>query len=156
MEPLSPRDPLYTLLGRVRPVEPRPHFTQDVMRAVRQTPQRRTLWERVGEFFGSFTSHPVAWAAAGAAVVAFLGVISWPESVKPSAVTAVNPPAAQPHLPAVVDEMLFSVTEMTDASGAETAGNLSSHYSELDPMGLLIVQEDTSALTDSEIALLVY
>lgn len=156
MEPLSPRDPLYTLLGRVRPVEPRPHFTQDVMRAVRQTPQRQTLWERMGKFFELFTSHPVACATAGAAVVALLGIISWPESVTPSTVTAANPAVSQAHLPAVVDEMLFSVTENTETSGAETAGNLSSHYSEMDPMGLLLVQEDTSALTDSEIALLVY
>ena len=41
MEPLSPQDPIKHLLAQAREVEVRPNFTQNVLRAARQTPQDR-------------------------------------------------------------------------------------------------------------------
>lgn len=39
MDPLTPDDPLWKLLGQSRPVELRPDFVRNVLRAARQTPQ---------------------------------------------------------------------------------------------------------------------
>ena len=48
MEPFTPDDPLWKLMGNARPVVPRPNFTQNVLRAARLEPQvtgwRRRLW----------------------------------------------------------------------------------------------------------------
>jgi hypothetical protein len=41
MEPFSPQDPLTKLLAQARKIEARSNFTQNVVRAARQTPQDR-------------------------------------------------------------------------------------------------------------------
>lgn len=150
MEPLSHNDPLHTLLGKARPVEPRPNFTQNVMRAIRQTPQSLGVWTRVQEWLGSLAMPRLALACAAAIVVVLaLIALQKPASETPVVVQQKTQPATPPHLPAVVDEMLFSATESVPETPA-------ADYLERDPMGLLLVHEDTSALTDSEIALLLY
>lgn len=152
MEPLSPNDPLLALLRKAKPVEPRPDFTQNVMRAMRQTPQKVGFWERVQNWFPHAFSPRMAFAFA---VVAVIGMVlsEWLQPAQEALVMVQNQPEVS-HLPAVVDEMLFSVTEQ--AATLENSVAQGQDYSDMDPMGLLLVQEDTSALTDSEIALLVY
>ena len=47
MDPIPPNDPLWKLLGQSRRVEVRPNFTQNVLRAARQTPQERGWFARL-------------------------------------------------------------------------------------------------------------
>ncbi len=54
MEPLSPNDPLWKLLGKARPVEPRSNFLPNVLREVRNTPQQTSWWSRVSEDFSAW------------------------------------------------------------------------------------------------------
>lgn len=156
MDPLSNNDPLHTLLGKARPVEPRTDFTQNVMRAIRQVPQSQGLWVRVQEWFGSLSMPRLALAGAAAlAVVLTVIALQQPVEQVPVVVEETVPvpaAAAQPHLPAVVDEMLLSATETPVVTSAAVPPD----FGDMDPMGILLVQEDTSALTNSEIALLLY
>ena len=145
MEPLSPNDPLHTLLGKAKAVEPRPNFTQNVMRAILQMPQTEGLWQRVQEWLGGLTMPRLAVAAAALVIVALSVMALW----KPAAETPASPVVVQQNtepviVPAVVDEMLYSMTteEPMDSAVAHEF--------------VLLAQEDTSALTDSEIALLLY
>lgn len=158
MDPLSNNDPLHALLVKARPVEPRTDFTQNVMRAIRQVPQSQGAWARVQEWFGSLSMPRLALAGAAALAVA-LAFIALQQPVGQTSVvaheTALVPVAAaasQTHLPAVVDEMLLSATE----TPAVTSAAVPPDFGDMDPMGILLVQEDTSALTNSEIALLLY
>ena len=161
MEPLSPNDPLHTLLGKARPVEPRPNFTQNVIRAIRQMPQSLGLWERVQAWFGGLTMPRMALAGVAAAlIVGGLVVVATQQHDPQSPVVAqqIQTPVmqaqqqlAQPPIYHVSAAMILAAT----AEVAPTAGS-AAQPDDMDPMGLLLVQEDSSALTDSELALLVY
>ena len=160
MEPLSPNDPLFNLLGKARPVEPRSNFSQDVMRAIRQAPQSLGLGERVLAWFRDLTVPRLAMA--GAAVIAFgmvaVAALQKPVDEAPPAVAqqkqtpapVVQPAAAQPAIYHVSATMILAATAETPPAQPVSA------MEEMDPMGLLLVRQDTSALTDSELALLVY
>jgi succinate dehydrogenase hydrophobic anchor subunit len=162
MEPLSPNDPLHTLLGRARPVEPRPDFTQNVMRAVRQVPQSLGYWERVQAWFGGWTMQRMALAGAAVAVIVGGLVIfatQQHEAQFSAVVQQVQTPAMQAQSQQVPVQspiyhvsaaMILAATAEVTPSPVAAAGS-----EDVSPMGLL-VQEDSSALTDSELALLVY
>lgn len=162
MEPLSPNDPLHTLLGRARPVEPRPNFTQNVMRAIRQVPQSFGLWDRVQAWFGGSTPRMALAGVAAALVVGGLVVFATQQHDAKSSVVAqqVQTPvvqAQQQQLP--IQSPIYHVSAaMILAATAEVtpAGATVAESEDRDPMGLLLAQEDSSALTDSELALLVY
>lgn len=160
MDPLSNQDPLHTLLAKARPVEPRTDFTQNVMRAIRQVPQAQGFWARVQEWIGhGGLSMPRLALTAAAALAVVLGVIALQKPAAETPVVAVETaPAAvtPPHIPAVVDEMLFTATENPDPASVPDVISAAPDYTDMDPMGILLVQEDTSALTNSELALLLY
>jgi hypothetical protein len=166
MEPLSPNDPLHTLLGRARPVEPRPNFTQNVMRAIRQMPQSFGFWERVQAWWRGLTTPHMALAGVAAAlIVGGLVVIATQphDSQSPVVAQQIQAPVAQAQLqqqqPVQVQSPIYHVSAaMILAATAEVAPTAApeAESADKDPMGLLLVQEDSSALTDSELALLVY
>ena len=138
MEPLSPQDPLYHLLGKARPVEPRADFTRNVLRVVRQLPQRESAWER---FLQLLTMQRATTSFACAAALALGGFVLW----NPSRSPRITSPAAD----AVNAQPVFDFTKPSESDVA----------SELDGMNhlsALLAQQDTSALTDSDIAFLLY
>src|SRR5882672_8489776 len=64
MDPFSPEDPVAKLLGKAKAVQPRPNFTQNVLRAVRQLPQQESGWERMKETLSGWLSPRPALAGA--------------------------------------------------------------------------------------------
>ncbi len=162
MEPLSPNDPLHTLLGKAKAVEPRPNFTQNVMREIRQTPQTVGLWERVQVWLQGLTGPRLALAGVAAAVVLSAVVVALQKPASQDAVVAqkVRQPVVRQ---AMVAPALHEISaSMILAATAEPAPVVKvesvpvTEVDDMDPMELLLVQDDTSALTDSELALLVY
>jgi hypothetical protein len=142
MEPLTPNDPLWNLLGKARRAEPRPDFVQNVVRVARQTPQDhgwlagiRTWWQQ-----RDAAATGLAWAAA--AVIALLGIslVSSP----PAVTTASTQAADRPVQEAALSSDDFLVPEF------ET------EWKNLETMGDLLVVHDTSQFTDREIQLLLY
>lgn len=147
MEPLSPDDPLHSLLGKARTVEPRPNFTQDVMRAVRQVQQEQSGWRRVQEWFTGFVPPRMAYAAAAVALAAAVAAVFIQHSSRTGEVTVAQTPLKQATTPAPVP-----ATTAEDPLDSAVASELDS----VDALSVLLAQQDTSALTDSEIALLLY
>ncbi len=135
MEPLTPNDPLWNLLGKTKPVEPRPNFVQNVVRAARQTPQESGWLAALKAWWSDreFGNAPVAWAAA--AVIALTGISL---TLSPQAEA---PPMAPE---TVLIEADFLVPEF------ET------QWKSLETMGDLLAVQDTSQLTDREIHMLLY
>jgi hypothetical protein len=144
MEPLSPQDPIAKLLAQARKVEVRSNFTQNVLRAARQTPQDRgwlaalrLWWEDV-----SLAAPAAKWAFATVTVAALaLALVIF--QTQPAAETqqaqqsmpALTAPADLPLLPAMAAETPWEATFDTQA---------------------LLAVDDTSQLTDSEIGFLLY
>lgn len=158
MEPLSPNDPVFKLLGKTKSVEPRPNFTQNVLRAVRQTPQRETWWERCQSWLANGLGARSTWAGSGLAVTAALAIwlgVRAPEVETPhtsqAAVATHSTKSTTPDwavtAPTVEEENFTAVEEST---------SVASQLASMDQMSLLLAQQDTSALTDNEIALLLY
>lgn len=141
MEPLEPNDPLWKLLGKGRAVEPRPNFTQNVLRAARQTPQTRSWWAKMSEWF---SDHPSALPrlAASAAVVAVVGISLASEFASHhSSSQFVKAPSVMTPTAAVAEPPLLAVETQLE---------------NLDQVSALLALEDTSTLTDSEISFLLY
>ena len=146
MEPLSPNDPLYDLLGRRRGVELRTDFTQNVLRAVRQLPPRLSLGERCREFFREFFGRPVVLGACAAVLVAALG-LWW--SLSDHAADVAGDRIAQVNVPAQAGE---GAAVEASSPEAEVAVALN----DMDKLSVLLAQQDTRAMTDTEIAFLIY
>jgi hypothetical protein len=138
MEPFSPQDPLSKLLGQARPVEPRPNFTQNVLRAVRQLPQRMTLRERLAEWCASL-SRP---ALAGACAVVAAGLLAF-QTLQDGTDIDVSSRQDGPSL-AVTEDVLSAETEV-----ATTLNNMNQ-------LSSLLAQNDAQSMTDTEVAFLVY
>lgn len=137
MEPLEPNDPLWNLLGRSRPVEPRGNFAQNVVRAARQTPQDRGLWAGFKSFFeNSRVFSPRLAVATTCAVALCLGVFLLPSetAVVTSSLVATQPAPVE-GLPLVMPEAPFE---------------------SMDEVSALLALEDTSSLSDSQIHFLLY
>ena len=146
MEPLSPQDPLHTLLGHGRTVEARANFTQNVLRAVRQLPQRLTLGERLRDFFQALFGRPVFLAACAAVLVAATGL--WWTPAQHSIGTA-GDQIAQAN----------DSTQQGNLTAAETPGpesEVAVALNDMDRLSVLLAQQDTRAMTDTEIAFLIY
>jgi hypothetical protein len=146
MEPLTPQDPLWKLLGRARPVEPRGDFTQNVIRAARQTPQERGAWSVIKAWFSCGTASPLPRLAfAGAAVMAL--VFTAVSLLQPG--SGGNTAKALAHSPAA-----FEVVDADDLALEEPT--VEQEWQSADQMAELLAVEDTSMLTDREIAMLLY
>lgn len=145
MEPFSPHDPIQKLLALAREVEVRPNFTQNVLRAARNTPQDRgwlaalRAWWQENTLTGGLTV-----AGAAAAAVAFAFVLMQPATTTPQAVAdAVPAPASSAVDLSFVDNMPLSPeTEADWESSLQT--------------GSLLAIEDASLLTDTQISSLLY
>lgn len=159
MEPLSPNDPVFKVLGNAKPVEPRPNFTQNVLRAVRQVPQRETLWERCQSWFSAGFGARGTWAGAGLAVAAALAIWVGIRPADPEFNPGRHAPVAvsTSTSPASVDvAAMTSSLEEEAFTAVEEPGSVATQFDNMDQLSLLLAQQDTSALTDSEIALLLY
>ena len=176
MEPFSKDDPLYDLLGKARPVEPRPNFTQNVMRDIRNTPQEKLGWwaSLLAKFKFEGRSAP-AFATAAVAAALLLGFALF--EFGPGSSTA--DPASNPGTtivsndhPASAEQVTTTMTmaeaEPQSESGAsiaafEEAGEetpaeaaVASELDSMDQLSDLLASQDTSSLTDGEIAMLLY
>ncbi|MFN0078307.1 MAG: hypothetical protein ACKVY0_17775 [Prosthecobacter sp.] len=136
MEPFSLQDPITKLLAQARKIEARSNFTQNVVRAARQTPQDRGWlaalrhwWEDV-----SLATPAAKWAFATVTVAAIALAL----------VISQIQPASEPQL------VQQSVPELPLLPAAETPWEAT-----YDTQALLAV-DDTSQLTDSEIGFLLY
>ena len=142
MEPLDPNDSLWKLLGKARPVDPRPNFTQNVLRAARQTPQSRGWWAKVSEWLQDSPSALPRMAVGAAVAVAMALVVATQFRGGDASSTLAVAGGSEPVLVATaVEPPLFAV---------ET--QMESVYQ----VGALLALEDTSTLTDSEINFLLY
>lgn len=145
MEPLSPNDPLWKLLGKARPVEPRSNFLPNVLREARNTPQQTSWWARVGEDLSAWLAslqRPALMSMAAFVIVALVvTLLDRPASDTPSTASVAEAAVLQP----LADEEMALIA---DDFSLPTAG--------LDHMEALVAMEDTSSLTDNEIAFLLY
>ena len=151
MEPLSPNDPVLRLLRSGKDVEPRPNFTQNVLRAVRLLPQEAGMRERLAEWFsGPLLPRLAAFGAAAVLVLGTAFFLNFPQQDPSGPVAATLRREAPPLSAPVVDEMLLSATE------EPVVTMIAGERDDMDPLGVLLVHEDTSALTVAELALLLY
>ena len=148
MEPLTPNDPLWDLLGKAKPVVPRANFVQNVVREARQTPQEHGLLAKLkGWWQDSISPSPALTWAASAAVCAVLilatSVVLVSQQDSASTV-ATQPPAA------ISEEVLL--TEIDFPIVPEFVSELNN----LEQTSTLLAVQDTSQLTANEIHLLLY
>ena len=142
MEPLTPNDPLWKVLGQAKPVEPRPNFTQNVVRLARQTPQERGWLARLNAWWQEQSSARagLTWAAAAAVVLTAASLLHQPADTAPQMAQA----------PATPTEAATAETDFPLVPEFET------EWKNLEQVGDLLAVHDTSLLTDSEINLLLY
>jgi hypothetical protein len=146
MKSFEPDDPLWKLLGASREPKVRPNFVQNVVREARNAEQERGWWAVVKAWwFESGTMMPVGRLIAVAAVVVLLGVVGvgvfdGGESV-PSGVAVQL---------AETDTQVVAVVEVPLVPEVET------QMKSLDSLDELLAVEDTSGLTDRQIAFLLY
>ena len=143
MEPLTPQDPLWKLLGNAREPEVRGDFTQNATRLARQTPQERGWRARVKAWFApeeALSVPRVAFAALPVLAAAALALWSVPSGTVPVPVAAVVPTAA-PAPDLFPEDAAFEVTEQ---------------WQSIEEMTDLLAVEDTATLSDREIAMLLY
>ena len=148
MEPISPNDPLWKLLGQAEKVKPRPNFTQNVLRAARQTPQEQGWFVRVRAWLGTPSQIALRGAFAAAALVALALVIERPWQ-QPNASYSGLAQTQVSLKPAIVEA---PATEAEAAAEPE----VSTEWESMEKFDALLAVEDTSELTDREIHLLLY
>lgn len=163
MEPLTPNDPLWKVLGKTKPVQPRPDFVQNMVRLARQTPQERGLWARVRSWWQERESASagglgLAWAGAAAVLLAAGAVLFMPEhkAVPQMAATSTvtgQEAVAPVTLPAAVASVATEAAQDTDFP---LMPEFETEWKNLEQVGDLLAVHDTSLLTDSEINLLLY
>jgi hypothetical protein len=152
MEPFSKDDPLHKLLGKSRVAEPRPNFTQNVLRAVRQEPQRVGFWERCRAWLGEESGfRKLNHGILAVATVLTLSLLLWkqpgPPTGNPSDVARTSTSAGTSSSPAAVE---------TAAADMPVEAVVASELETLDHLSVMLAQQNTSAMTDSEIASLLY
>lgn len=142
MNPLEPQDPLWKLLGKGREVDVRPNFVQNVVREARQTPQERGWWVGLRAWWVEASGVvPIGRLVAGVAVLLVFGMVAV-SGLKESAV----------EVPVVV-----AGPESSAAAGeAPLVPEVETQLESLDYLDELLALEDTSVLSDREIAYLLY
>jgi hypothetical protein len=138
MEPLEPNDPLWNLLGRSRPVEPRGNFCQNVLREVRHTPQDVGLWSRIKGWFRDSPSRLPRFALGSACALLLAFSLSTQFSPEDQTSIASTPAPASAN---VEDIPLLGVETQLES---------------MDEVSALLALEDTSSFSDSEINFLLY
>ena len=139
MEPFSPQDPVSRLLGSAKQVEPRPNFTQNVMRAVRQLPQQESTWDRMKDSLSRWLApRPLMGTACALLAVVMTGtwVLKSSHGGGGSSETAQTTSSGQTHLegePEVLTEL-----------------------DQMDQFNQLLAQQDTKSLSDNDLAALLY
>ncbi len=147
MNPLEPNDPLWNLLGKARKVEVRGNFVQNVVRAARQEPQTLGLWQRLAEWIQRSSGGAFLRPALVAAAVAVAGLAVWHSS---------TPELAQDEMPQVPALAASNVSD-EDLELLNLAESLPTMPLEsVNQMDVLLAMDSTSALTDTEIAFLLY
>lgn len=147
MEPFSHDDPVYKLLGKARSVEPRPNFTQNVLRAIRQEPPATSLWLKIRTWLAL---HPHYLGATAAVLITGLALSTWQShSQKELRSDFVRNQSAPSHPTAVSPLSSDGKVAITDTTVASELGNM-------DQLSTLLTQEDTRSFSDGEIALLLY
>ncbi len=139
MDPLNPNDPLWKLLGQSRRVEVRPNFTQNVLRAARQTEQESGWLARLRRWVITPERPGLAWAAAAIVALTAGWVLMQPTDLAPEVVLQ----------PAEVPALLLE-TDFPLVDGYDT------QWQNLEQMGDLLAVQDSALLTDREIHLLLY
>jgi hypothetical protein len=136
MEPFTPNDPLWKLMGNARPVVPRPNFTQNVVRAARQEAQTLSRWAQVKEWLTAW-QRPLVSGVAATALALAMGVLLLEKggTVSTAPALAILPDA-----------------EMAAIANEDVSAPLDS----LDHMDALLAMQDTSKLTDTELQFLLY
>jgi hypothetical protein len=140
MDPLIPNDPLWKLLGEARKVEVRGNFTANVLRAARNTPQERGWLHGLLATVRGESSH--TWLlrpALACALVMLIAGVAWLPQQAAVAVKAVEA------TPALSDEDMALIANDVDIA-----------LEGMNHLDTLVAMEDTSALTDTEIAFLLY
>jgi len=142
MDPLTPNDPLWKLLGKARPVQVRGNFLANVLREARNTPQDKG-W--VYRLVSLLKGEALPWLrpALAVALVALLGLVWLPQSSKTS-------------ISIVAVAKTEAVAPLADAEMALIANDVDLALEGMNHLDTLIAMEDTSALTDTEIAFLLY
>ena len=161
MEPLTPNDPLWKVLGQTKPVQPRPDFVQNMVRLARQTPQERGLWARVRNWWQERESASagglgLAWAGAAAVLLAAGAVLFMPgHEAVPQQMAATSPVTGQEAVmpPVAVASV---ATEAAQDADFPLMPEFETEWKNLEQVGDLLAVHDTSLLTDSEINLLLY
>lgn len=142
MEPFGPQDPVSRLLGKAKQAEPRPNFTQNVLRAVRKLPQQESGWERFRDSFSRwFSPGPALAGACAVLLAAFLGV--W--SLK----TSNDGGSSSGNL---------TVTKVDNSSNdtANAEPDVVTELAQMDQFSQLLAQQDTKSLSDNDVAALLY
>lgn len=152
MNPLEPNDPLWNLLGKTRDVEVRGNFVQNVVRAARQERQEHGFWPRLKAWFSEGSQSVWLRPVAVAAAVTMAGLVAWKgafsphsEALSPSVVTA-------PAVPALESEAASDEAAMIQLAEAMPTMSLET----VNEMNALLALEDASAMTDNELAFLLY
>lgn len=139
MDPLTPNDPLWKLLGEARKVELCGNFTANVLRAARNTPQDKRGLARV---WALLKGESAAWLRPALALsLAVLGVLIW----LPESKNNVHTQVAVAALPSLSDEDMALIANDVDLA-----------LESMNHLDTLVAMEDTSALTDTELAFLLY
>ena len=147
MDPLTPNDPLWKLLGEARKVEVRGNFTANVLRAARNTPQDKGWLASLRAVVRGESSVP--WlrpAAVALCLVMFVagGVIWLPQQAAPSEATIATKATST------------TTSALSDEDMALIANDVDLALEGINHLDTLVAMEDTSALTDTEIAFLLY
>lgn len=143
MNPLEPQDPLWKLLGKSREARVRPNFAQNVVREARNTPQERGWLAGLKRWWGEAESVLPAGRLIALAAVVLVGGLAWVKWAEDGAAKAEVAVAAP----------LVETARMTEAP---LVPEVETQLESLDYLDELLALEDTSALTDREIAYLLY
>lgn len=147
MEPLSHDDPLYKLLGKAKTVEPRPNFTQNVLRAIRQEPPTVSTWAKIKEWFAL---RPLYIGAAAAVLITGLALSTWQTGSKTDALPSFA------HTKTALSNSATGLPPVTEEAAVITDTTVASELGNMDQLSALLAQEDTRSFSDGEIALLLY
>lgn len=141
MEPFSPQDPVAKLLAQARKIEARGNFTQNVVRAARQTPQDRGWLAALRAWWedASYTPSAGKWALAGGAVAAIVLTFAVLHTQPVATPQLVEQRAPAPEL---LEIPLLPAAETPWENAYQTEA--------------LLAVEDTTQFTDSEIGFLLY
>lgn len=152
MEPFSKDDPLHNLLGKARPVTPRPNFTQNVLRAVRHEKQEKAHWWSICLEWLSASPTP-KFAIATLTLLLTAGILFW-QSPENTPLAEASPEIA----PTTVSpqDALLAATNSASNINNDAEQVVESELESMDQMNDLLANQDTDSFTDYQIAMFLY